>query len=131
MFIVDLSKLAPYNSIMKTHIIPDPIPLSLLNGSTFETLRMNFISIVNEQLRQRNLNKSWLAHRLKVSAPVVTKLLSGKSNPTLKTIAEISDILKIDMRLILMPKDSTITEKEKVGKHSGMNNITNINIEVK
>lgn len=115
---------------MKTEIIPDPIPLSLLNGSTFETLRLNFIQIVNAQLHRKKLNKSWLAHRLNVSAPVVTKLLSGKSNPTLKTIAEISDILKIDMRLVLLPNNSDSAKTEPRPKHSGMNN-TSIRVEIK
>lgn len=90
---------------MKNEIVPDPIPLSLLEESTFEKLRLNFIRIVNDHLYKKGLNKSWLAHRLKISAPVVTKLLSGKSNPTLKTIADVCDILKIDPRLVILPKE--------------------------
>lgn len=110
---------------MKIDIKPKNIDLELIEGSTFEKLRLNFVSIVNSELERRGLNRSWLAYKLKISAPVVTKLLSGKSNPTLKTISEICDILKIDIAMVVQPRES-----DNLKLDSCSSRVDTINIEI-
>jgi len=67
--------------------------------NAFSLLSDSFLEIVTDQLRMKNLSKSWLANKLNVSAPAVSKLLVRCTNPTLKTIADVADALNITIEL--------------------------------
>lgn len=86
---------------MKIMIIPE----STYEGdvaerlNSFQLLSRNFVSIISGQLKLKKLNKSWLAGKMKVSAPAISKLLATNTNPTLKTIADVADALNIRIEL--------------------------------
>lgn len=55
-------------------------------------------------MEQRHLNRAELARRLGVSKAYVTKLLDGKPNMTLRTLASIAVALDADIRLSMRCK---------------------------
>jgi ribosome-binding protein aMBF1 (putative translation factor) len=61
-----------------------------------------FVKQLRSLLESRGLNQKELAKRSKVSRPVISRLLSGRHSPNLRTIARIADALgcKADIRLI-------------------------------
>lgn len=100
--------------LMKITIIPE----TTLEGSeveklnSFQLLSENFVSVISEQLKLKRLSKSWLAGKLKVSAPAVTKMLASETNPTLKTIADVADALNLRVELKFTPKRNLLQKLE-------------------
>ncbi|MDO9578694.1 MAG: helix-turn-helix transcriptional regulator [Candidatus Cloacimonadales bacterium] len=80
--------------------------------NSFNIISNSFVDIVAEQLKQKKLSKSWLANKLKISAPAVSKLLVRNTNPTLKTIAEVADALSIIIELKFTSKNNLLKRLE-------------------
>jgi ribosome-binding protein aMBF1 (putative translation factor) len=80
--------------------------------SSFNLISDNFLEIVNDQLKLKKLSKSWLAGKLKVSAPAVSKLLVKDTNPTLKTISDVADALNIIIELKFTSKNNFLKKVE-------------------
>jgi transcriptional regulator with XRE-family HTH domain len=95
--------------------------------SAFNMISDNFLEIVNDHLKIKKLSKSWLAGKLKVSAPAVSKLLAKNTNPTLKTIADVANALNIIIELKFTDKDNFLKkiEDEIYGKKASKKIIVN------
>ncbi len=114
---------------MKILIIPE----STYEGNqvekqnSFNILSDNFVEIITEQLKQKKLSKSWLANKLKVSAPAISKLLVKDTNPTLKTIADVTDALNIIIELKFTMKNNLLKriENDIYGKKANKQIIVN------
>jgi transcriptional regulator with XRE-family HTH domain len=95
--------------------------------SSFNVISDNFLEIVTDQLKFKKMSKSWLAGKLNVSAPAVSKLMAKNTNPTLKTIADIADALNIKIELKYTSKDNFLKkiETEIYGKKADKKIIVN------
>lgn len=111
---VEIYRISLNLCFMKITIIPE----STLEGSevkqlnSFQLLSENFVSVISEQLKLKRLSKSWLAGKLKVSAPAVSKLLARQTNPTLKTIADVADAMNLKIELKFTAKRNLLHKLE-------------------
>lgn len=70
-----------------------------------EALALRLSHMISEAMDDKSMNRTDLARALDVSAPMVTKILSGRSNFTLKTMVGVADALGYEFDVFLKPKD--------------------------
>jgi transcriptional regulator with XRE-family HTH domain len=70
-----------------------------------EAIALRLSHMISEAMDERCINRTELARALDVSAPMVTKILSGRSNFTLKTMVGVADALGYEFDVVLKPKD--------------------------
>jgi transcriptional regulator with XRE-family HTH domain len=59
-----------------------------------------------EKMSAKNITRAELAKRLGVSKPMVTKLLNGNANMTIKTMVSVANALDCDINFDIFPKGS-------------------------
>lgn len=67
---------------------------------------------VHRYLRLNRMSQSQLAEKLEISSAMVSKLLSGKENLSLKTICRIEDVLQIELVNIPSYENSAFLQVE-------------------
>jgi transcriptional regulator with XRE-family HTH domain len=70
-----------------------------------EALSLRLSHMIAEALDAKGMNRADLARALRVSAPMVTKILSGRSNFTLKTLVGVAHALDLEFDPALRPTD--------------------------
>lgn len=50
-----------------------------------------------KNLYKQGKNQKWLANEIGISAPSISAIISGRTNPSQQTLKKISEILKIDI----------------------------------
>jgi transcriptional regulator with XRE-family HTH domain len=76
-----------------------------------EALALRISHTIGCVLDARSMKRTDLAKELGVSAPMVTKILSGRSNFTLKTLVGLADALDCDFDLVFKPRDYAVTNE--------------------
>ena len=77
-----------------------------------ETLILNITEKICENMKIKNISRTDLAQRLKVSSPAVTKILNGNSNFTLKTLLSLTDALDLELVVDLKERSKHGTIQE-------------------
>lgn len=76
-------------------------------------LKSSLIALeVHRYLRLNRMSQSQLAEKLEISSAMVSKLLSGKENLSLKTICRIEDVLQIELVNIPSYENSAFLQVE-------------------
>lgn len=70
-----------------------------------EALALRLSHEIADALTDRGISRSELAEKLGVSAPMVTKILSGRSNFTLKTLVTLADALDYEFEPVFRSRD--------------------------
>jgi transcriptional regulator with XRE-family HTH domain len=73
-----------------------------------ETLALRLSHVIAEAMDDCGMNRADLARALDVSPPMVTKILSGRSNFTLKTLVSLADTLDCEFDPVFRPKDYAV-----------------------
>jgi transcriptional regulator with XRE-family HTH domain len=68
-----------------------------------EALSLRLSHMIAEAMDARGMNRTDLARTLGVSAPMVTKILSGRSNFTLRTLVGVAHALDLEFDPVLRP----------------------------
>ncbi|MDH5560973.1 MAG: helix-turn-helix domain-containing protein [Deltaproteobacteria bacterium] len=72
----------------------------------FQTVFRDIVSgEIYRAMLEGNISKSELAHKMKVSKPAITKLLSGDRNLTINKLTEIAKHLNVEPRFTLVHKN--------------------------
>lgn len=61
---------------------------------------MDFCVLVYDRMEEMGIGKKELANKIGVSPSVITRVMSGESNITLKTISKIDEALHLDLKFI-------------------------------
>ena len=69
-----------------------------------EAIALRLSHTIASAMHDRGMTRTDLAHSLGVSAPMVTKILSGRSNFTLRTLVGPADVLEYDFDPVFRPK---------------------------
>ena len=77
-----------------------------------EKLLINFSEKLLEILEDKNLNYQDFAKKLKVSKAYISKIINGKPNLTIKSIADIAFALNLWPEIHLVDRDRYFTRKE-------------------
>jgi len=72
-----------------------------------EALSLRLSHVIAEAMDARGMSRIDLARALGVSAPMVTKILSGRSNFTLRTLVCVADALGCEFDPVLRRRDSS------------------------
>jgi transcriptional regulator with XRE-family HTH domain len=76
-----------------------------------ETLILDLTESVSKRMKEKCLTRTNLAELLKVSRPAVTKILSGNSNFTLKTLLSLADALELELKIDFKEKGIVTPQK--------------------
>jgi transcriptional regulator with XRE-family HTH domain len=74
-----------------------------------ETIALRLSHVIAGALVDRDMNRTDLARELGVSSPMVTKILSGRSNFTLKTLVTLADVLDLEFDPVLRKRDYMVS----------------------
>lgn len=69
----------------------------------FESAALDVTEQIADCMRERDLSRAQLARLLGVSPPMVTKMLNGTANFTLRSLVNIGDVLGCDLSVRLVP----------------------------
>lgn len=89
-----------------------------------ETLALRLSHVIAEAMDDCGMNRADLARALDVSPPMVTKILSGRSNFTLKTLVSLADALDCEFDPVFRPKDYAVAveyvfpEASRLARHA-------------
>ena len=75
-----------------------------------EAIALRLSHMIAGAMDDLGMNRTDLARVLDVSAPMVTKMLSGRSNFTLKTMVGVADALGYEFDVVLKPKDYCVAD---------------------
>ena len=75
----------------------------------FEAIVLKITEKICENMKAKNISRTELAQRLKISPPAVTKILNGNSNFKLKTLLSLSDALDLELVIDLKEKNKYLT----------------------
>ena len=75
---------------------------------------MERINRIKEVLVIKNISQRWLADQLKKSPTAVTKFCNNKTQPHLKELKRIADLLEVDIReLLVATKNANLVYSDK------------------
>lgn len=73
-----------------------------------ESIALRLSHVIAGAMEACGMTRTDLARSLGVSAPMVTKILSGHSNFTLKTLVGLADVLDYEFDPVFRPKDYSV-----------------------
>lgn len=82
-----------------------------------EKLSLQLSHVIADAMKSRCMSRTDLARSLGVSAPMVTKLLSGRSNFTLKTLVGVAHVLDCEFDPVMRPKEYGVAADYVPGEH--------------
>ena len=82
-----------------------------------EALAAEAAEVIAALMAEQNLTKADLARRLNKSRAWVTQLLSGKTNMTVRTLAEVAHALEAEIKLQALPLKRKLAAKLGPGLH--------------
>lgn len=74
--------------------------------SKYDIFAYNLFSGMNrikEVLEEKGIKQTWLAEKIGKSYPVVNAYVQNRRQPSLETLGEISHILDVDIRDLILP----------------------------
>lgn len=81
--------------------------------AAFVDLRESVANHVFEAMQVQSISKAELARRLGTSRAYVTKLLGGGANVSLETLAQLAQVLELEVSVRLVPRSSEAGEASK------------------
>lgn len=79
---------------------------------------------ISIRLQELGWSKKDLAEKMNVSQALVTKLLNGRNNYTLKTLVKLSEILDLNLEVNMVREEETILNWFELKPTEAVNNVT-------